>query len=820
MTSRYTSSVGSFFEHGKLGQFAAHNHGPKTTEQQITPLEPKTSDYEGLTWHNVKEQGFRVPEDGDAHADSWLWKQKNGWRVWDVNGVEYWLCKMCHAHRSPKRHWFKSSKSTMRAKEHLKMIHHIGARGTTLHSPERKAKRKLDEFANGYETATASAGEGIVPANPFSFRESFLQCVIAGHISMRGLEFAHLRRLIERADPQARRLSLDVVSGWITEAYDRQLSVVTKILASATSKVSLSFNGPIRGSSDRSLGVTAHFIVHGGKRTSVLVSLPRPPNGFDTCNTEDMITAIIAEHNLKKSLGYIITNDTGGNSAHMTAFTPDNLPAAQDRWLRCPSQILTQVARTVLFGSDADSLDRELVSVQDDEVQRTDVWRQRGPCGKLHNIVAYFGRYHPQWKERFKEDQRLAMPGAKVDVFKHVEHGDTGWEAMDVLLARALHLRPALDELIEKEVIAHRASRRDRHDFSRPLIADDRLGPHDWQVLRTYHDTLQHIKDAKDMLQGQAGSRFGAIWQVLPQFHALLAQLDKSRQRQFPYDDRRATSPHLQGVRPEEPTPRTFAAQQCMKGVHKGATVRSQKATPQDDGRTAMAHRFDAEIDRAAVEYQSNANISTVWQIIHDHCETLHANVIYIAAVVLHPRIKWRYFEAKWRGRRDVLSGCVSALNKHWRDKYKDKSTNSGSSSEGMVRGIERAADEWSDGEAWDLDQLEEYQSEQPDRSYESTDSPVDYWVKRRRMWPQLSAMALDIYSVPVAAGGPDLVFNRASKAWPAADSKLDDDTRACLMCLRVWQSSGILEIDDDLFEGTTVDPNQLAHSWAVGSGG
>lgn len=784
-------------------------------ENSGVPHAVKLPGYEDILQQQLKKQGFQLRQNDHVETQCWVWKHNHGWKVWNDEGDEFWMCKLCHKSSSPEQYWFRSSKSTSRVKLHMREEHGINAKGAISSSLTREKKRKLDKYMSEHDTVVASRGTSIVPVNPFNFRRSFLQCVIAGHIALGGLGAAPLRQVVECANPQARLPSLETVKEWITKAYDRQLSVVARMLSSATSKVSLSFNFSTRGSSHRLLGVVAHFIVRDGKRTSVLVILPRQGNMPGTYNSAEMVTAIITKHNLEKSLGYVVTDDTSCDTARIPASTFDHLPAAK-YWNSCPGRILAQVARTVLFGSDADSLDRELIGTRTDELRRMDAWRRRGPCGKLRNIIAYFENYHPQWEERFEHDQchaiASAMPGTKIDVFEHLEHDDTGWEVMGDLIARALYLRPVLSELMDKEIGDHHTSCHDRSDASLPLIADDRLAPHDWQVLKAYHDILQRIKEAKVILQGQSGCCFGAIWQVLPQFDALLTCLEESRQRQFLHDERQATSPGLQSLQPKEAAPKRPAVQEYVMEVHNNNTAPLQNAESQkqsrEHSRIAATHRFDAGIDRAAVGHQFYANINTGWQRVHDYCETLHVNVLYVAAVVLHPRIKWRYFEAKWRDRKDRLSNCVSALNRHWRDKYKDKAVDPRSLGEEMACGNERAADEWSDDGAWDPDQFEEYQTEQADRSYGSTESPVEYWAKRKKMWPQLSAMALDIYSVPVFANVPELVFNRASKACPAEQQQLDDDTLACLMCLRIWQSSGTLEIDDDLFEGTDVMPD------------
>ena len=138
-------------------------------------------------------------------------------------------------------------------------------------------------------------------------------------------------------------------------------------------------------------------------------------------------------------------------------------------------------------------------------------------------------------------------------------------------------------------------------------------------------------------------------------------------------------------------------------------------------------------------------------------------------------------------------------LGEYWRKNYRDTLARSNLGSRAASSKDMRTPAEWSDGEL-DVDQFEEYQRESRDKSYGSTESPVDYWVRRRRRWPQLAAMALDIYSVPVTAGEPEIHPTRLTKDYSLREEGLDDETEACLMCLRIWQRDGTIEIDDSIF--------------------
>lgn len=156
----------------------------ESTEQQ-RPAQPAPLNlpgYEVLVWRNVTGQKFRIPENDRPRLDSWVWKQKHGWRVWGSVGEEYWLCKICHGRRSSKKHWFKSFKSTTRAGDHMKSEHRISAEGEIPRSPEHYKKRKLDHYLKGYDAATAVENSALAGFKLLEFRALLLQWIIADNI--------------------------------------------------------------------------------------------------------------------------------------------------------------------------------------------------------------------------------------------------------------------------------------------------------------------------------------------------------------------------------------------------------------------------------------------------------------------------------------------------------------------------------------------------------------------------------------------------------------------------------------------------------------
>ena len=111
-----------------------------------------------------------------------------------------------------------------------------------------------------------------------------------------------------------------------------------------------------------------------------------------------------------------------------------------------------------------------------------DVWRRKGPCGKLYNIVKYIKR-SLQRIEQFEDIQRRLVspirPAGKAEVYKLVDDNDTRWNSMDDCIERALYLQPALDEFIEKEIDNWHVARRRKQKVLRPSIVDNHLTPDD-----------------------------------------------------------------------------------------------------------------------------------------------------------------------------------------------------------------------------------------------------------------------------------------------------------------------------------------------------
>jgi hypothetical protein len=60
--------------------------------------------------------------------------------------------------------------------------------------------------------------------------------------------------------------------------------------------------------------------------------------------------------------------------------------------------------------------------------------------------------------------------------------------------------------------------------------------------------------------------------------------------------------------------------------------------------------------------------------------------------------------------------------------------------------------------------------------------------------------MALDIYATPAMSDEPERVFSTASNLLPPRRRQLKGDGVEQMLCLKNWQSSGVITLDRGLF--------------------
>jgi hypothetical protein len=163
--------------------------------------------------------------------------------------------------------------------------------------------------------------------------------------------------------------------------------------------------------------------------------------------------------------------------------------------------------------------------------------------------------------------------------------------------------------------------------------------------------------------------------------------------------------------------------------------------------------------------------------------------------------MKWRYLEKQWQERSDWIDNAKVSFTK-LSYRYKDN----GSSTYQAAARLPRAAasrfddvisDDEGEATAPSIDkQLSDYLAEPRSKSIFQEHSPIPYWIGNRSRWPQLAAMALDVYSTPVMSDEPERVFSVTGALIGTRRRTMSSDSIRFNMCLKAWLDRGMVNFD------------------------
>jgi hypothetical protein len=104
--------------------------------------------------------------------------------------------------------------------------------------------------------------------------------------------------------------------------------------------------------------------------------------------------------------------DNAGNNntliKHLSAFFPN---VRNQSRLRCAGHIINLIVKAILFGGGISKFEREILGCSDKD--KFNLWRKRGPHGKLHNTIRYINR-SDQRRQEFASYQHEAADDDEI----------------------------------------------------------------------------------------------------------------------------------------------------------------------------------------------------------------------------------------------------------------------------------------------------------------------------------------------------------------------------------------------------------------------
>lgn len=608
------------------------------------------------------------------------------------------------------------------------------------------------------------------------FQRLVVEWIVEGNLSFREPENKRLRDIFEYLNPLVAsadaHISHDTVRKRAVAEFEKHKEKVIEVLKNAPGLIHVCFDGWRSRNKHSLYGVACFFRDEDGKARKLILGVPELTVRHFGANIGHEIIEILESYEIPdEKIGYFTLDNAPNNDTAMDAIGERFTFCSRGRRGRCFGHVINLVVKAILFGKDADAF--ESCSRQGDVSATTEheLWRKKGPVGKLHNLVVAIHR-SDVLTALLRSIQRLefdASEDPRVRIRKPlnvVVDNETRWLLQLYMIRRALRLRSYLETLVLKHKQAWekdntlKRSKRLRTSAVMPSICreENKLDDKDWAVLEAFGNILQSFEDAVKALEGDGIQRrrkqghfesYGNVWDVVVGYEFLLAELEKAKAMVLQY-----------------PEPEHF-----------------------------------------------KVNINLAWKKLDEYYNKLDETPIYYTSLALHPAYRWGYFETVWSGRPAWVAKAKDIVQSVWDKDYKNLDISLGYQDEPAAKRqrtqyyspFERYKDEariHRYEEERDTDKAEdEYARWQLDLLPTDSDirDPREYWHAQRFKYPRLSRMAMDFMTVQAMSAECERLFSAAGRMVTPLRSQLEASTIAICQVLRSWLQAGIVEEVDPI---------------------
>lgn len=716
-----------------------------TSEASLTRLH-RESDLPGTHASRRTNKGFLLSDarlaayeptlPGKLPVRSWCWDEGEAITK-SSTGESLWLCRHCF---DKKEH----SKVFTRPAHTTRIIRHLGQHGFRSDGTERSVnelKRKRTQETMLESLQRQSEAQRTTFSRE-AWESAFVAWTVNDDVGLRKTTTPWLRSLItyrnsflDAVIPQ----SANTTRRWIIKTFKASKSAVRRSLATARSRVTLSFDGWLSDNGLDLLGVFAHYIDNNYVVKNVLLGLRNTygaHTGEEQCRH---LKAIAREYKISNKIAYFMADNASANDTALELLQYDLDIHPKKSRLRCAGHIINLVCKSILFGTDVDCINDVLLHAADgadsdlsdgsvsqfeqllhsqskDELAVLKAWRKKGPVGKLHNIILH-ARSSEQRRNDFRRVQREADPDRKR-LYQLVINGGIRWNSTFDMIDRAFKLMASI-ELYQHEY---------RTDPTYPL-ADDLLTHDDWQELKDIHSLLEPLKYSSMRVQasGKDGIH-GSLFESLQVIDYLLTKLE------------------------------------TLKKEHH--------------------HQADTHF---------KASINLGWKKLNKYYSLSDSTPAYRAAIALHPAYKMHWFHKQWSKEHplwiDDARDKIYALYKEYERCHGDEL---GDADEPAL-----PVKELTEFERYNVisdntlggNELERFLSESIEPP---STNPLTWWRNNHKRYPILRHMAFDLLAAPASSSAAERQFSTAGHILNDEHWCTMDDLAEATQCLKSIYSEGI----------------------------
>ncbi|KAJ3454555.1 hypothetical protein MRS44_013155 [Fusarium solani] len=305
-------------------------------------LDALPDDWKIFPWN--KFPGFSISE-RVGRQTSWVWQHGFDIQARDSPTKRKWVCGPCLQKPKPKTTDF-SAVGTQNIEKHLFREHGL---------VDESGKRKPPALWKGMQEKTPS--RNIV-------------------------EMLNL----DTSDPKEQAIANALIQRFDRDHFQRLL------LEKVPGQIHIAFDGWRSRNRHALYGIVCFYIDNNGAPSKLVLGLPELKISHSGENIAAQILEILESYEILDRVGYI----TLDNAANMDTAAEEIAEALgldpKKRRVRCFGHVLNLVVKVLLFGHKAEAFEAEVDGEPGFDAIQHEIWRKKGPVGKLHNLVHWIHR--------------------------------------------------------------------------------------------------------------------------------------------------------------------------------------------------------------------------------------------------------------------------------------------------------------------------------------------------------------------------------------------------------------------------------------------
>jgi len=673
---------------------------------------------------------------------SWVWK--HGIHLGRVKGsaepISHWLCLRCYEKPAQDRpqlkdYLIRSNTSTNRIIDHMEQRHGYLRNGLATGSPTTK-KRKLNTIEGSWQRQQSLAKETF---NIPGWQSQYCRWIAITGVSLRQATHPETIALLSWQHPQLGQLppvSHGTAALWMKQCFKASQAVVIDSIAGAIGKVTISFDG-WKANNDIMdlLGVVVHYIDRSYTLKNVVIGLRNTHGSHTGASIADHLFAVLHDYQICGSqIAYFASDNAANNHTALQHLQPKiaDLHPVTSR-LRCAGHIYNLVCNAILYGYNEEASFDASQSV--DEPADCD-------SATVTNFDAAINIDDDE--RRLREWRKKGPIGRLHNTMVHINHNPH---------RRGLFERRQRDVLDEAgdplNTKIYRAIVNGGIRWNSTYLMIKRAIKLK-EAIHNYQDDVEIDMPSEDYLTPND-------WLELRELHALLEPLYEA------------------SIRVQN------------KGTKEGAL--HDVLTSMDYCLTQLEDAKKKLTKTSTITWRTSVNLG--WQKLDQYYHMTDDNPAYTIAIVLHPCMKFKWFEKHWdhkggsfKKAKDMIIAAYEKQKVKYSHLVPVRTT-----PKRDLKGID-AYNEVDNGDKHNDDELQRWLRDE--RPPTGTD-PLQWWKEHQHDYPILKNLAFTLLAAPASTATDERLFSMAGNVVNEKRPHTKEDLAESGQCLRSWYTEAII---------------------------